>query len=58
MLNTNQSLEVWADERLHTLRKLNIKPIVGLVHHGSGPYGFSEVATPIPMPLALSGSVE
>jgi dTDP-4-dehydrorhamnose reductase len=28
---------IWADERLAHLRKLGIKPIVGLIHHGSGP---------------------
>ncbi len=27
----------WADERLARLRELDITPIVGLVHHGSGP---------------------
>ena len=27
----------WADERLTRLRELQIRPIVGLVHHGSGP---------------------
>jgi len=27
----------WTDERLGRLRELNIRPIVGLVHHGSGP---------------------
>jgi dTDP-4-dehydrorhamnose reductase len=27
----------WADERLARLRGLGIQPIVGLVHHGSGP---------------------
>jgi len=27
----------WADERLPRLRELGINPIVGLVHHGSGP---------------------
>ena len=27
----------WADRRLPALRQLGIKPIVGLVHHGSGP---------------------
>jgi dTDP-4-dehydrorhamnose reductase len=27
----------WADERLSTLRQLRIDPILGLVHHGSGP---------------------
>jgi dTDP-4-dehydrorhamnose reductase len=27
----------WADRRLERLRELGIEPIVGLVHHGSGP---------------------
>src|SRR5918993_1836206 len=27
----------WADERLGALRDLGITPIVGFVHHGSGP---------------------
>lgn len=27
----------WADERLGRLRDLHIEPIVGLIHHGSGP---------------------
>src|SRR5579884_3636392 len=27
----------WTDERLNRLRELGIRPIVGLVHHGSGP---------------------
>jgi dTDP-4-dehydrorhamnose reductase len=27
----------WADERLGRLRQLRMKPIVGLIHHGSGP---------------------
>lgn len=27
----------WADERLARLRELGLRPIVGLVHHGSGP---------------------
>jgi dTDP-4-dehydrorhamnose reductase len=27
----------WADERLRRLRELHIEPIVGLLHHGSGP---------------------
>ena len=27
----------WADERLSRLKALSIRPIVGLVHHGSGP---------------------
>jgi dTDP-4-dehydrorhamnose reductase len=31
----------WADDRLGRLRELGIRPIVGLVHHGSGPRGTS-----------------
>ena len=27
----------WADARLTRLKQLNIRPIVGLIHHGSGP---------------------
>jgi len=27
----------WGDERLERLRQLDIRPIVGLLHHGSGP---------------------
>jgi len=27
----------WADERMNSLRRLGLRPIVGLVHHGSGP---------------------
>src|SRR3954462_7003833 len=27
----------WADQRLGRLRELGVEPIVGLVHHGSGP---------------------
>ena len=27
----------WADRRLNRLRELGIRPIIGLVHHGSGP---------------------
>lgn len=28
----------WTDERLHALKLLGITPIVGLLHHGSGPH--------------------
>jgi len=31
----------WPDRRLALLRALNIRPIVGLLHHGSGPPGTS-----------------
>ncbi len=27
----------WSDERLNRLRELEIRPIIGLLHHGSGP---------------------
>jgi dTDP-4-dehydrorhamnose reductase len=33
----------WADERMNRLRALGIRPIVGLVHHGSGPRNTSLV---------------
>src|SRR4051812_20301738 len=31
----------WSDERLSRMRALGIRPIVGLLHHGSGPAGTS-----------------
>jgi len=31
----------WTDERLSRLRELNIKPIISLIHHGSGPLSTS-----------------
>lgn len=34
----------WSDERLPELRRLGLEPIVGLVHHGSGPRYTSLVA--------------
>lgn len=27
----------WADERLHRLRELGIRPVIGFMHHGCGP---------------------
>ncbi len=33
----------WADRRLARLRELGVHPIVGLLHHGSGPMGTSLV---------------
>ncbi len=33
----------WADERLNLLRSVGITPIVGLIHHGSGPRSTSLV---------------
>lgn len=31
----------WTDDRLHRLRALGIRPVAGLIHHGSGPRGTS-----------------
>jgi len=42
----------WADQRLARLRELNIVPIVGLVHHGSGPAHTSLVDPAFPSRLA------
>ena len=42
----------WADERLSFLRQLNIRPIVGLVHHGSGPYHTNLLDPQFPEKLA------
>lgn len=43
----------WADERLGRLRELGICPIVGLVHHGSGPRNTSLVDPKFPEKLAV-----
>jgi dTDP-4-dehydrorhamnose reductase len=42
----------WSDERLEGLRHLGITPIVGLVHHGSGPRHTSLVDPAFPEMLA------
>ena len=42
----------WSDERLARLRELGIRPIVGLVHHGSGPAYTSLVDPAFPSLLA------
>jgi len=42
----------WADERLLRLRALGMRPIVGLVHHGSGPRWTSLVDPAFPAGLA------
>ncbi|MBD2104248.1 family 1 glycosylhydrolase [Leptolyngbya sp. FACHB-261] len=42
----------WADERLGRLQELGIRPIVGLVHHGSGPSHTSLVDPAFPEQLA------
>lgn len=36
--NDPQSIDwTWADRRLELLRELGIRPVIGLLHHGSGP---------------------
>jgi dTDP-4-dehydrorhamnose reductase len=42
----------WTDERLGRLRRLGIRPIAGLVHHGSGPSSTSLVDPAFPQKLA------
>jgi dTDP-4-dehydrorhamnose reductase len=42
----------WTDERLTRLQELNIEPIVGLVHHGSGPAYTSLISPDFPAGLA------
>lgn len=42
----------WADARLARLRELDIRPIVGLVHHGSGPRATSLLDPRFPEKLA------
>src|SRR5689334_7772691 len=42
----------WPDERLPVLQQLGVTPIVGLVHHGSGPRHTSLVSEDFPEKLA------
>jgi dTDP-4-dehydrorhamnose reductase len=42
----------WPDERLGRLRELGVRPVVGLVHHGSGPRHTSLVDPEFPRKLA------
>ncbi|HKR01770.1 MAG TPA: family 1 glycosylhydrolase [Pyrinomonadaceae bacterium] len=42
----------WADERLERLRDVGLRPIVGLVHHGSGPRSTSLIDPLFPEKLA------
>ena len=42
----------WADARLARLRELNVRPVVGLLHHGSGPRDTSLVDPEFPEKLA------
>jgi len=48
----------WSDERMSRLRELGIEPIVGLVHHGSGPSTTSLIDPGFPEKLAaFAGAV-
>ncbi|MGE5655252.1 MAG: family 1 glycosylhydrolase [Actinomycetota bacterium] len=48
----------WADRRLGRLREQGIRPIVGLVHHGSGPRHTSLIDRTFPQQLArFAGAV-
>lgn len=38
----------WTDERLAEIRRLGMRPIAGLIHHGSGPHYTSLVAEAFP----------
>ena len=42
----------WSDERLSWLRQLGVRPIIGLVHHGSGPQHTSLLDPAFPEKLA------
>jgi dTDP-4-dehydrorhamnose reductase len=42
----------WPDERLHRLSELGVQPIIGLIHHGSGPAHTSLVDPGFPGLLA------
>jgi dTDP-4-dehydrorhamnose reductase len=42
----------WPDQRLHRLRELGVDPIVGLVHHGSGPAHTNLLDPAFPLLLA------
>ena len=48
----------WADERMEALQRLGLTPIVGLVHHGSGPRYTTLLDPEFPKKLAtFAGSV-
>jgi dTDP-4-dehydrorhamnose reductase len=42
----------WSDERMTTLQRLGITPIVGLIHHGSGPHHTNLLDPEFPEKLA------
>lgn len=43
----------WADERLAEIQRLGLRPIVGFLHHGSGPRWTSLVDPAFPQELAI-----
>ncbi len=47
----------WTDQRLNRLRELGIRPIVGLIHHGSGPVGTDLLEPHFPDKLAEFAAV-
>jgi len=47
----------WPDERLRGLRDLHVRPIVGLLHHGSGPRGTSLLDEDMPQRFAAYARV-
>ena len=51
---SNKAIDwTWTEKQLHSIRRKHIKPIAGLVHHGSGP-AFTDLADPeFPNKLAL-----
>ena len=54
---TLDSLEwSWVDERMQSLQRLGLRPVVGLVHHGSGPLYTSLVDPEFPEKLASFAS--
>jgi len=42
----------WSDQRLQRIRELGLRPILGLLHHGSGPRGTSLVDPEFPQQFA------
>jgi dTDP-4-dehydrorhamnose reductase len=42
----------WPDERLGRLRSLGVRPVIGLLHHGSGPRGISLLHPAFPATFA------
>jgi dTDP-4-dehydrorhamnose reductase len=42
----------WSDRRLHRLRALGVRPIIGLLHHGSGPHDTNLLDPAFPQRLA------